>query len=257
METKKIKLRKTINLVLSIISLCCIAFILVINTYRAFNPDFWDFMLRVPDTYVTCIAGILVVFAKPLLKRFNIEMSYNLSSILIITNVLASFGGNIFHLYKWTTWYDTFIHLLTGVVYCFLGVGFYYLLNGKRDVNRIVILLFAVFFSITGEVIWEIIEYIMDGMSDISNMQRFSDPVTREPYIGREALQDTMKDIILAFIGSAIFFVGGIIEFSFRKEGTLIESFYMMNTSPSGLVSDEEDDINEEELQDHSNYHIT
>ncbi len=31
----------------------------------------------------------------------------------------------------------------------------------------------------------------------------------------------------------------------------------MMNTSPSGLVSDEEDDINEEELQDHSNYHIT
>ena len=51
-------------------------------------------------------------------------------------------------------------------------------------------------FSVTVGVLWEIVEFIIDTLVS-SNMQRYKDNYTGAPFLGRRALLDTMKDLIL------------------------------------------------------------
>lgn len=53
-------------------------------------------------------------------------------------------------------------------------------------------------------VLWEVCEYAIDGMMTGSNMQRFNNSVTNEPFIGRRALQDTMIDLMMDTLGGVL-----------------------------------------------------
>ncbi|HHW99977.1 MAG TPA: hypothetical protein GX740_01565, partial [Acholeplasmataceae bacterium] len=79
--------------------------------------------------------------------------------------------------------------------------------------------LFVFCFSLSVGVIWEIIEYLIDGFA-ASNMQRFRDSITGELWMGREALRDTMKDFMLNTLGAALISVLGYIDLK-RKSGLI------------------------------------
>ena len=53
-------------------------------------------------------------------------------------------------------------------------------------------------------VLWEVCEYAIDGMKSGSNMQRFNNSVTNEPFVGRRALQDTMIDLMMDTLGGVL-----------------------------------------------------
>ena len=70
--------------------------------------------------------------------------------------------------------------------------------------------IFAFSLAVTIGVIWEIIEFATDAWFG-TNMQRFDNSVTRDPLMGQNALMDTMKDLILDFIGALIICIVGFI----------------------------------------------
>ena len=50
-------------------------------------------------------------------------------------------------------------------------------------------------------VLWEVCEFAIDGLKSGSNMQRFNNSVTNEPFIGRRAITDTMIDLMMDTVG--------------------------------------------------------
>lgn len=58
-------------------------------------------------------------------------------------------------------------------------------------------------FTATIGVLWEFCEYAIDGLAG-SNMQRFNNSITGEPFIGRNALTDTMTDLMMDVLGGAM-----------------------------------------------------
>lgn len=78
-----------------------------------------------------------------------------------------------------------------------VGFSLVNILNNSEDLEFKLspgfVALFVFCFSLSVEVIWEIFEYTIDGLTN-SNMQRFKDSITGELWLGRAALKDTMKE---------------------------------------------------------------
>ena len=81
------------------------------------------------------------------------------------------------------------------------------------ELSPFFVAIFVFCFSITIGSIWEIYEYVTDGILK-TNMQKFitSDGIVLE---GHKALTDTMKDIVVDSIGA---FISSIISYIFTKK---------------------------------------
>ena len=116
--------------------------------------------------------------------------------------------GEILGFYVNISHYDTFLHFTSSTLLSLLGYAIihYYLDNKYMGVQ----ILFAFMFGLTCEFFWEILEYGIDEFF-ATNMQRFiKDGVT---LIGHEALKDTIKDMIVAVLGS----IGFILLLNIKK----------------------------------------
>ncbi|MFW5838760.1 MAG: hypothetical protein ACOC1L_00425 [Bacillota bacterium] len=137
-------------------------------------------------------------------KKANVEMSSLLSIMFIILLIGHFVLGEIAEFYVYVRGWDSLLHAFSGVILGIVAMAIVqYITQDNKNVylSPLFIVLFAVSFAVTIAVVWEIIEYIIDGLFN-SNMQRFKDSVTGEPFTGRAALRDTMKDLILDMIGA-------------------------------------------------------
>lgn len=153
----------------------------------------------------------------------------NVMSVTFICFCLAHFVvGEIGELYIRSKTFDSILHTLSGSMIAILGFSIIRLLNNSEKVdlklNPLFVSIFVVCFSITVGVLWEIVEFLADAIAG-SNMQRYSDSVTREPFLGRAALFDTMKDLILDMIGALVVAVISYIDLKKRKTHTAIKWF--------------------------------
>ena len=82
--------------------------------------------------------------------------------------------------------------------------------------------IFAVCFAVTIGVLCEVVEYFADEITG-SNMQRYMNSATKEQFIGRAALKDTMKDLMLDTIGATIFAIIGY--FALKHEKNAFDKF--------------------------------
>lgn len=113
------------------------------------------------------------------------------------------------------------LHAMSGVL---LGCVGFVLLNffNKNDNFKSFHLgpgfaaLFVLCFTITCGTLWEVIEFIADTING-TNMQRFQDNITGEGFIGRAALFDTMKDLILDSIGGVFIAIIGYLDIKFDR----------------------------------------
>ena len=78
--------------------------------------------------------------------------------------------------------------------------------------------LFAFCFAVSVGVLWEIYEYAFDGLLGL-NMQKFM-LADGTLLVGREALDDTMKDIIIDVFGSLAAAVVGYVSIKRQKKNT-------------------------------------
>ena len=78
-------------------------------------------------------------------------------------------------------------------------------------------------------------------------MQRFKDSITGEPFIGREALIDTMSDIIEGLGGALLFCVLSLVDVKIRKESFIKTS---LNIEDNNSKENENLDLKTSEIKD-------
>ena len=129
-------------------------------------------------------------------------------------------------LYVKIKWWDSFLHMTSGMAIALLSFSFINLLNNNIDDFKINIL-FATFFAFSMTVMigvmWEIIEFASDSWFN-TNMQRAYVSTLNgrgEALIGQTALSDTMKDLILDTIGAG--FMCTLCGIAVRKKKIKIE----------------------------------
>lgn len=136
---------------------------------------------------------ILIIFIPNILEKiFKIKISEASKMIYVIFIFLAHFLGSIINFYNTVSGYDTFAHILSGILVFFLGLEF--LINIKKyDKNNIyfnVLFIISLSFMIAG--IWEIFEFTCDKL--------FSKDAQ---HVLTTGVNDTMKDMIVAVLGTS------------------------------------------------------
>lgn len=154
-----------------------------------------------------CTAGIIIMFLPGFLSR---KLSLTIPSVMYIIFVIflfcAIYLGEVraffYHFKQW----DVLLHGLSGIMLGALGFSFVTLLNDAEripvNLSPIFVSLFAFCFAIMLGVMWEIYEYAFDGLLGL-NMQKFA-LEDGTLLVGREALVNTMKDLIVDSIGALI-----------------------------------------------------
>ena len=181
------------------------------------------YLLCQPDTTLKTILfcggqylGMLVILATPIIlrKRFLINVPLALTVAVGAFAFVAFVLGDGLDFYGKYSWWDSLLHLFSGIVLGFIGLWVVHVLLADKSMtvfnNRFFLALFLLVFSLALGTIWEICEYSYDDLMG-TNTQQFmatttSSLITDEdiPLTGHEALRDTMPDLTLDFFGSLI-----------------------------------------------------
>jgi len=198
--------KKVSNVLMWFIRIMAIILILVSILRLFVEIEFLSFIQNPEVAIFNSILLLIFSYIKQLFEKANLrigDLIYIASSISVILTFML---GMIFGLLQEVQGFDKFSHLINGILLMFIGVLFLSLIEKKSTLNLLIpatIIIFAFLFAGTIGVIWEIFEYLVDIITG-SNMQRFRDLETNFPFIGQEALKDTMNDFIFNTIGSTI-----------------------------------------------------
>lgn len=172
---------KKVNKIL--IFICCllsIAYTLSIIK----SGDIYNLLIR--------LSFIPVVFIPAILRKLKINISDTSEFIFIIFVFIGHFLGSIVALYNKIYWLDTFAHFLSGVVASFFILEF--IKKAKIKTNLLFEILFIVSMSSLIALSWEIFEFTCDNLFNKDAQKVLTTGVT-----------DTMKDMIVALLGSLLF----------------------------------------------------
>jgi len=105
------------------------------------------------------------------------------------------------------------LHAFSGAMLGALGFSLISIINNTDNVfvklSPFFVSLFAFCFAVAAGAIWEIYEYTVDSLLSL-NMQKYM-LENGTPLIGKEALSDTMKDIIVDTISAFVISAAGYI----------------------------------------------
>ncbi|HHW79495.1 MAG TPA: hypothetical protein GX742_01685 [Acholeplasmataceae bacterium] len=208
-----------------------------INLFRMFDKlSYFNFLQEPIPALLNSILLLIFGYFRNILKYFKLEMSELLYSLASISIILTFQIGMIFGVYQILPGYDSFAHFANGGLLVLVGLLFLSVLV-KEDIRKklspLFIVTFAFCFAGVLGVLWEIFEYLSDGLVG-SNMQRFENIITGEVFIGREALNDTMKDFILNTIGGVI--ASLLIYFDMKKDSPYLDNMYIKKINNDNTV---------------------
>ena len=163
-----------------------------------------------------CLIGILLVIVPGIIdKKLKLELPDLLYIMYFIFLFAAIFLGSGLGFYSKIPRWDDVLHSLSGALLAVLGFAIIMLYNKRSKqiegtISAGFMAVFAFCFALAIGAIWEIYEYTGDGLMQMS-MQRFLD-AQGNGLVGRAALYDTMKDIIVDTLSAlTTSIVGGIL----------------------------------------------
>lgn len=166
------------------------------------------------NTFVASLTFVMTFYPSILRKRFRVYLPSILQVVITLFIFAAQFLGELHNFYYKFTWWDNMLHCISGSVLGIIGFMFVYFLNKthikKTKLSPIFIALFALCFSISIGVFWEIFEFSGDRLLGL-NMQKFR-------MNGEDGLVDTMTDLIVDSIGAFIVAVIGYIYMKDEKK---------------------------------------
>ncbi len=182
---------------------------------------------------VQCMLGIVVLHVPGILtRRFNITIPNMLYILYIIFLYCAIFLGEVRNFYYVIPHWDIILHAFSSVMTGLFGFMVVAVLNRSTrtpvQLSPFFVALFAFAFAAMVGTLWEIYEFVFDGMLGM-NMQKFllEDGTA---LIGREALADTMEDIIVDCLGALCATVFGY--FSLKHQKGWVHSYVRNASSP-------------------------
>ncbi|QVK18466.1 hypothetical protein KHQ81_01755 [Mycoplasmatota bacterium] len=147
-------------------------------------------------------------------KKGKLNIPDFMEVIFIIMCICHFVLGEIGSFYIKFSWWDSMLHTLSGSMIAILGFSIVNSVNQEKNnmiVFPIFVAIFAVCFSVTIGVLWEVVEFTIDHLTG-SNMQRYMNSTTLVPFEGRIALLDTMKDLMLDTIGACVISIIGYLS---------------------------------------------
>lgn len=200
------------------------------------------------ENVFTCVL-VLVLFLLPiwLERRLRVKMPDMLIGIVLLMVFFGEFLGEVFRFYAFVPGWDSMCHTLSGFMFAAVGFSLAELLNSNSKslkLSPFYLSLMAFCFSMTIGVLWEFFEYGVDTLllKDMQKdfvVQQFAsislDPAAQgnlvsvkditDTYIYTASgevfhveggyldigINDTMKDLLVTFIGAVVFSVSGYI----------------------------------------------
>ena len=162
-----------------------------------------------------CILGLVTIHLPSILeRRLRFELPGLLYGFYIVFLYCAIFLGEVRSFYYLFPRWDSILHFFSSMMTGFFGLMVVTILNRDRHVSMnlspLLVCLFAFCFSVTIGSLWEIYEFLGDGLFGL-NMQKFM-TAQGELLVGHDALRDTMKDIIVDVLGALLASVIGMIS---------------------------------------------
>ncbi len=152
---------------------------------------------------VQCALGIAGMALPVYLDRkWQMNLPGYIFALFYVFLFCAVFLGEILSFYYLIRQWDTILHFFSGIMLCLLGFVMAGLLAKRRMISPLFAAAFALCFSLSLGAVWEIYEYVMDGLLRM-NMQKFKDD-GQVLFSGRNALKDTMEDLIVDALSSVL-----------------------------------------------------
>ena len=133
--------------------------------------------------------------------------------------------GDVANFYSRFAWWDTILHAISGVL---MGIVGYAIINTFNRVDErrlryspLFVVAWIICFSVAVGTMWEIIEFVTDGLFGLNSQEFYASSGTFDtvqPRIGRDALWDTMVDLILDLLGAIIIAVVGYFDIRRQKK---------------------------------------
>lgn len=227
---KKTKLKKKKNVKEIIAKIVFISFVIPLGyiIYKIVTSpvsnDLHIENIKVKSDYVLmliqCLLGIVALFIPSIIsKKWKITIPSSMYIIYVIFLYAAIFLGEVRDFYYRIPHWDTILHTFSGAGIGALGFSVVSLLNKQEKLNvnlsPFFVALFSFCFAITMGVIWEIYEFTFDGLLGL-NMQKFA-LENGVNLVGRVALSDTMKDLIVDSIGAFVISLLGYVSLKYKK----------------------------------------
>lgn len=185
---------KKINKIMIFLS-CILSVAYSLTSIR--EGDIYNILIR--------LSLIPVVLLPTILRKLKIEISDASETIFIIFVFVAQFLGSIVGLYNQIYWLDTFSHFLSGIVFSFFILEI--LIRKGYKTNIIFNIIFIIACTALIAVSWEIFEFINDSL--------FGKDAQKVLETG---VNDTMKDMIVALLGSILFCLSYLYEYLNNKK---------------------------------------
>lgn len=152
-----------------------------------------------------CILGIVAMNLPSFInKKFHVTIPNNTIIAYLIFLYAAIVLGEVRSFYYRFQYWDSVLHAFSAGMLGSLGFDIVNVLNKSKEtkinLSPFFVALFAFCFAVSIGVLWEIYEFSFDGILHL-NMQKFRlEDGTN--LIGREALKDTMDDLIIDCLGA-------------------------------------------------------
>ena len=149
---------------------------------------------------IQCLLGLVVMTLPTFIeKRWRIVLPDTIVILYFIFLYCAIFLGEVFSFYYRIPHWDSMLHAFSGAMLGALGFVLVDFLNKDSHVKvslaPFFISLFAFSFALSVGALWEVYEFSFDYLLGL-NMQKHTTS-NGIGLVGREALSDTMKDIII------------------------------------------------------------
>lgn len=134
------------------------------------------------------ISGLIPFFIE---KTFKTELDGKMKVAYILFLFASQYLGSIVGLYG-NGWWDTFLHLLSGIFLAFLGFDFFSRLDDdiRTEIPKRFLFVYIVVFSMAGAALWEMYEFTSDLLLNTTMQGNGND--------------DTMVDLVAGSLGGII-----------------------------------------------------
>lgn len=224
------------------------ALVIAVMILQLFNQEYYDVFLCA----LTLLLFLIPSFVE---RRLHIDVPNTLEVIILLFIFSAEILGEIQAYYLIFPFWDTMLHTLNGFLMAAIGLAMVDILNRssrfKVRLSPAFVAVVAFCFSMTIGVLWEFFEYGMDTFFHM-DMQKdtwisavtsvklnpqgknaaVTVPVQSVAVNGQEwpgyldiGLHDTMKDLLVNFIGAAVFCVVGMLYLRGRGKGSFLKRF--------------------------------
>ncbi len=140
-------------------------------------------------TFVAIFPLLLIPF---IINKTRLKLSDKEIFLYYVFILLADFIGCVCNLYNTVSWYDVFVHFLSGMFTFVLATIIYRIISNNNN-NKLLKILFCLGVVAIIAIMWEVFEFSIDSLAH-TNLQHNQDT----------GVIDTMQDMIVAMLGGII-----------------------------------------------------